>query len=100
MATYTELRAKFSDDTFRNKVTFAVVAAAYDMLQVTPTAADRAYASAVFSNPDAEGRRVTMAILAANKSASLAVIDAATDATIQTQVDAVVPELALAFSGA
>lgn len=100
MATYEELRGSFNDSSIRNKVTMATVIAAYDLLQGTPTAADRAWASSTFSSPEAEGRKAFMAVLAANKDTALASIQSATDSAIQTQVDGIVPSLVQALAGA
>lgn len=100
MASYLDLRNQFSNSELRNRVTTAVTVAAYNLLQGAPTANDRAWARSVFESPDNAGRVAFMAVLAANKDATIAQIDGATDAAIQTQVDAVVPSLVLALSGA
>ena len=99
MATYEELRGIFNDSDTKNKVVMATVIAAYELLQTTPTADDRAWASRVFDDPEAEGRKAYMAVLAANKASTVVAIQAATDATIQTQVDGVVPSLVQALAG-
>ena len=93
MATYTELRQQFSNDDLRNRVVAATVIAANNLLSGTPTAEQKAYAKAVFQNPRSEGEIVFMAVLAANKDATVAQIEGATDAAIQTRVDAVIPNL-------
>jgi len=99
MASYTELRGQFGDDSFRNRVTMATIIAANNLLEATPTAADRAWASNVFTSPDAQGRIVYMAVLAANKALTIVQITGATDAAIQSNVDAVVPSLVSALAG-
>lgn len=93
MATYTELRQQFSNDDLRNRVVAATVIAANNLLAGTPTAEQKAYAKQVFQNPRAEGEIVFMAVLVANKDATVAQIEGATDAAIQTRVDAVIPNL-------
>ncbi len=99
MATYTELRQLFSDDELRNKVTTACIIAAHELLSGTPTAADKAFAETVFSSPDAVGDKILMAVLAANKDATVSGIQGATDSAIQTAVDAVIPAMVDAMAG-
>jgi len=100
MATYTELLNLFNDSAIEPRVHVATVIAAYDLLTGTPTAADRAWAASVLSSPREEGKKAWRAILAANAATPRATILAVSDATLQTQVDAVVPQLVTAFSGA
>jgi hypothetical protein len=100
MATHSELRGLFSNDELRNKVVAATLIAAYGLLSGAPTADDRAWFSEVMKNPEAEGRKAFMAIIAANAGASLATITNASDATISSQVDTIVPQLVLALAGA
>lgn len=93
MATLLELRQQFNNDDFRNRVTAATVIAANDLLSGTPTAEQKAFAKSVFASPNSVGEIVTMAVLAANKSATVAQIESATDNAIQNQVNAVIPNL-------
>ena len=99
MATYLELRNQFSNDDLRNKVTAAVVIAAYNLTLATPTANENAWISSVLSTPEVEGRKAFKAVLAANKSATVNQIESATDAAIQTHVDAIVATLVKALAG-
>ena len=99
MATYLELRQVFNDSDLTNKVAVAVLISIGDILAATPTAADKAYAAKVYANPQAEGRVVVMAVIAANSSATVAAIQSASDAVIQGQVDAVVLDLIDALAG-
>lgn len=99
MALYTEIRDLFSNDEFKNRVTTACVVSAYALIIGTPTANDNKFADSVFSNPDAMGRKVTMAVLAANNTATTAQILGATDSTIQTQVDLVIPSMVDSLAG-
>ncbi|MEE8207351.1 MAG: hypothetical protein V3T88_00125 [Nitrosomonadaceae bacterium] len=99
MATYTELRDLFNDGDLTNKVAVALIIAVNDLLLGTPDAADRLYAARVFANPQSEARAVLMAVLAGNSSATVVQITGATDAAIQTKVDAVVPQLVDALAG-
>lgn len=97
MASYTELRNLFADDALRNRVTVACVIAANAQLSGTPTTAQQKFAELVFSNPDAMGAKVLMAVLAANAGATVTQINNATDAVIQAQVNSVVPNLTAAL---
>jgi hypothetical protein len=93
MATLLEIRQMFADDDFRNRVTSATVIAANALLSGTPTVDEKAFAKLVFQSPVAVGSIVTMAVLAANSSASVAQMRSASDTAIQNQVNAVVPNL-------
>jgi hypothetical protein len=99
MATYNEIRDLFSNDEFKNRVTTACVVSAYNLIMGTPTANDNKFADSVFANADAMGRKVTMAVLAANKAATTAQVLSATDETIQAQVDLIIPSLVDALAG-
>ena len=99
MATYKDIRSLFNDGDLVNRAAVAVVVSVSALLDGTPTAADRAYAAGVFSNPQSEAKKALMYVLASNKSATVAAIKAATDAALQTKVDAVVPVLIKALAG-
>jgi len=102
MATYSELHALKSHNDLIEKTQVAVVIAAQDLIKTgaTPTAADRAWASAVLSDPAIEASKALMFLLAANKDSTVAQIEGVTDTTVQTKVDEVVAQLVSAFSGA
>lgn len=91
MATYTELYSLRNDSPLRNRVVVAcLVSAEVVMAEVdtTPNHVNRlAWAASVFANSVAEAGRMFMAVLAANKSITIAQIQAATDEQIQTNVD-------------
>ena len=95
MATYEELYGLRNDDTLRAKVAVAAVIAAQAKLAGTPTAAEAAWARGVIANPMATADQVVHLVLAANNTASVAAITGATDASVQTNVDAVVDGLIL-----
>ena len=95
MATYAELYALRQDSDLQDKIAVAVVIAAEGKLSGTPSAAEATWARSVVQNPGGTAQAVTNLVLAANKSASSAVILAATDAAIQSIVDAVVDGLIL-----
>ena len=91
MATYAELFELQKNSELRNKVTVAVIVAAEAIrAEATPTVPRLAWAKAAFENPQQEAVRMLMAILAANKSATVAQITGASDSAIQTKVDAAV----------
>ena len=99
MASYIDLRNLFSDDTMKNRTDIAVVVAASDLLAgLSPTPDEQKWAAAVFSNPRGEGGKAFMAVIAANKDATIAQIQGSTDAALQTNVDSVVPDLVVAHA--
>lgn len=99
MATYNELRDLFSDSTLVGRMQVAVVIAAHGLLAGAPLADDRAWAASVLENPRVAAEQALLFALAANKDNSVAQIQGATDAVLQTAVDAVVPELVSAKAG-
>ena len=98
MASYADLYDLTSNDGLRNKIRVAVIVAAQDLLDGTPTADDKDWAAEVFQNPASEGAKAFASVLAVNKDATQAQILAATDLSIQANVDAVVPNLVTAFA--
>jgi len=100
MATYTELMALYSNGDMLNKVTVAAVVAANDLIAAaSPTAADKAYAAKILSNPQAEAEIIWRGVLAANKDNTTAQITGASDSVIQNAVDAIIPALRDALAG-
>ena len=91
MATYSELYGLNSDSELRNRVTVACIVAAETVMaeeDTTPNHANRLlWAASVFVSPTVEARRMFMAVLAANKDATVSAIQSATDAQIQAVVD-------------
>ena len=91
MATYEELYGLRTDSALRNRVTTACIIAAETVMLELDTVDNHVnrllWAKAVFANPSGEAKRMFMAILAANESATVVVIQSATDAAIQTNVD-------------
>lgn len=94
MATYTELFGLNNNSDLRNKITVACIVAAEKIRVEVDTAPNHAnrltWAIAVFANPAHEAERLTWAVLAQNRTAQVADITGASDATIQTAVDAAV----------
>lgn len=102
MATYLELRGLFSDGDLANKVVMATVIEAQtiaERISPVPTTAEKAWIEAVFESPVTQGGKVLMAVLAANKSTSVAGIQGASDSVIQTNVSNIVPILVDALAG-
>ena len=99
MATYIELRQLMNDGELPNKVSTATIVYAQNRLENTPTLDEQKWAALVFSNPDSEGRKILMGVLAANKAATVAQIQSATDETIQAQVDIIAPSMVAALAG-
>lgn len=94
MATYTEIAGILNDPILADKVKAACLVAAktiQDEGTGTTNHANRLkWAKAVYLDPATWGVRVLRAVLAANASATLAQINAATDSSIQTAVNAAV----------
>lgn len=93
MATYAELRSLFPNSDLLNKVEVACIIAAEAIRNEAPpanAAARDAWASKAFSNSGEVARQMLKALLAAEKDTALASILSATDAAIQTRVDAAV----------
>ncbi len=94
MATYVELRQLFSDGNLKNRIEVAVIVAA-EAIRIedigTTNHVNRVlWAKAAFERPNAIRDQMLMALLAANKDATVANITGATDAAIQAKVDAAV----------
>jgi len=94
MATYAELLTASENDALRQKIRVAVVIAAEAVRTESTGVANHAnrliWAKSTFSDPDGAAKRILWAVLAQNKSATLAAIIGATDAAVQTAVDAAV----------
>jgi len=94
MATYTELRQLFASGDLKNKVEVACIVAAETIRNeeaATDNHANRLlWAKAAFRNPNAIRDQMLMALLAANKSATVSEITGVDDATLQSLVDAAV----------
>lgn len=95
MATYIELYDEYqSDAALRNKVAVACVVKAQALIDLaSPTANQISWAGNCLDNPARTAAKLLPYVLAANSSATLAQIKAASDATIQTNVNACVDKL-------
>ena len=100
MATYQELYDLGSDKPLQDRVAVAVLKAAQIILTTTPIPSpDRvSWAAMVMSEPVGTGRDVLRLVLAANDSLSVAQIQGASDAAIQTNIDDLVDALVLAHA--
>ena len=95
MAKYTELHGLFTGESeLRNRVQVAVIVAAETIRGedgATDNHANRLlWAASAFENPGGMANRILMAVLAVNKSATLAQITGATDEALQNNVNAVI----------
>ena len=91
MATYSELYDLRANSALKNRITIACIIAAEAIRTEAPTTTNNAnrlvWAKAVFANPDGEANRMLMALLAQNAGLTVAQIQGATDAAIQTGVN-------------
>lgn len=94
MAAYDELLLASEDAGFNKKVRVACIVAAekirVESTSVTNHAARVVWAKAVFADPVAEARRMSWAVLAQNRAFTYAQIVGASDASVQTAVDAAI----------
>lgn len=96
MATYIELRDIVAAGTgdLQKKILVAITIKAQALVDLpTTTAAQLAWAKDALANPQAYLVIVLNSVLAANNTASTAVITSASDTTVQTAVDSVVDKL-------
>lgn len=94
MATYLELYDLRADATLKNKVAVAVTIKAQTFFDLaSPTANQLAWAKAAIADPDGLGLQYLKYLLAKNAAATSSAIQAATDATIQTALGALVDKL-------
>ena len=96
MALYTELRDLFNDSTLQNRIEVAVIVAANDL---SDSASNNAWVAQAYSNPKAEAKKALMSVLATHNGLTVAQIQGADDATLQTAVDAAILTLVKALAG-
>ncbi len=97
MATYTELRDLYNDDSLRNRLDVAVTIAAHDLLiAASPTLPEQQWAAATLANPRGEADKALRFLLAANQAATVAQIQGGSDSTLQAQVNSIVSSLVAA----
>lgn len=94
MATYVELFNLRNDDGLRNKVAVAVTIKAQALFDAaSPTAAQLTWAKSAIADPSALADGYLKYLLAKNAASTVAQIQAASDATIQTAVGALVDKI-------
>lgn len=99
MATYAELLILSENTTLQQKVRVACVIAA-ETVRTEPSGTTNhalrlAWAKTVFADPEGVMKRMLWAVLAQNRAQTSAVIAAASDAGVQTAVDAAVDVFAV-----
>jgi len=95
MATLSEVHDLFTDGELIKKTAAALTIWAQGVIdQATPDASELAFAAQVMNNPTSEAHRVIKYVVAANSDATVAQIQGAGDAAIQSNVDAAAPKLA------
>jgi hypothetical protein len=98
MATYAELITASQSGVLTDKIKVACFVAAETVRTENTGTTNHAnrllWAKNVFADPEREAKRMVWAVLAQNKSATLAQITGASDATVQTAVDAAVDDFA------
>ncbi len=100
MATYTEIRSLFSENSgLLGKVEVATIIAANGFLKSTPDVPQKAWAAKVFENPKSEAKKALMSVLAENNGLAVTAIQEASDSAIQNNVDAVAQSLVDANAG-
>jgi hypothetical protein len=94
MASYAELFNLRQDSELLNRVAVACVIAAEKIRTEDVSTANHAarlvWARSAFTSPQTQAIRMWMAVLAANKDATVEAIRAVTDTVLQTKVDAAV----------
>jgi hypothetical protein len=94
MALYIDLHTLAGNSTLRNRVAVACVIAANTIRTEdvgTAKHAERlAWAKAVYASPVTEASRILWSVLAQNAASTVALIEAASDASVQTAVDAAI----------
>lgn len=94
MATYLELYALRSNSELQDKVAVAAVKKAQSLIDAaSPTAAQVAWAKEAIESPRDKALALLNYVLAANSTLSVAQIQGATDAAIQTNVNAAVDSI-------
>ena len=98
MAAYSDLRNLFNDSVLRNRTQVAIAVSAHNLSEsATPTEDDLAWVAKALSDTVGEGNKALKFVLAENKDASVGAIQGASDATLQSNVDLVVPALVTAY---
>ena len=98
MATYQELFDLYNNSAMLDRVSVAVAVAAETVMNESGATTNHAnrylWARQAMISPRDEAKKFLMVVLAANKGASVAAIQSATDAQIQTNIDAAIDLMA------
>lgn len=94
MATYQELFDRYNSDALYNRMVIGIAVVA-DVIRLEPPATQNhaarvLWAKTAMANPRDEARRLALAVLAQNRSATVSQIDLATDATLQASINSAV----------
>ena len=97
MATLTEIREQiFNNSDFINKCEAAVIIAIHDILNATPTVAEKELAEKAINDVSGYGKKAAFMVSAKNKDLTIEAILALDNGTLTTEIKAVV----LLFTGA
>lgn len=99
MATYQDLLTAAQNDGLKQKVRVGCMIAANSIMTENPAttnhAARMAWARSVYENPEVIGKRMLWAVIAQNNAVALSAITGASDAAVQTAVNAAVDMFAV-----
>ncbi len=94
MATYNEIFDLKNNNDLQHRIQVAVTKKAQTLLdKTTPTTNEVVWSGNALSGPEGMGQKILFYVLAKNSASSVAAITAASDATIQSNVDAAVDAL-------
>lgn len=94
MATYTEIFGLRTNSDLINRITVAIAIKAQTLLDAaSPTAKQVKWAEAAIADPHGKAAVILNYLLAKNAASTVAQITAVADATMQTQVNAVIDKL-------
>ena len=99
MAALEDLRKLFDHSDLLEKVEAAVIISANNLVQGTPSLAEKQWAATVATAPVVEAKKALMFMLAENSGLTTTQIIGAGDPAIQANVDAVIGILVDAMSG-
>jgi len=99
MALYIELTELFNDSDLQSRAEMAVIVAANEIAENSPTAAQNAWVDLVYSDSKSQAQKALKGILAKNKDLSIQQIKSALDAPLQTQVNAIVTVFVNSLAG-
>lgn len=98
MATYIELEVLMKDSDLQKRTCIAVIKAAQAKLDGTPTTNESKWAAALLEDPTSQNLKALSYVLAKNSASTVEQIQAASDATLQSNIDGIVDELVVAYN--